>query len=83
MTETSDSEYFDVTAVPFDADYKECDAFADLGVSNLRPAYNVRLTVKKAIPASLVTHEVIIDVDVSETTQGGGCVAHVVALTQP
>ena len=67
MTETPDSEYFDVSAVPVDAEYKECDAFADLGVSTLRPAYNVRLTVKKAIPANLPTHDVNMDVDVSDS----------------
>ena len=70
MTETPDSEYFDVTAVPVDAEYKECDAFEDLGVSTLRPAYNVRLTVKKTIPAYLPTHDVNMDVDVSETFLG-------------
>ena len=83
MTETPASDYFDATAVPVDAEYKECEPVDDLVGSTVRPAYDVRLTVKKAIPASLVTHDVVIDVDVSETMQGDGCVAPVVALPQP
>ena len=81
MTETLDSKYFDATAVSVNAEYEECAPLVDLMKSTVRPAYDVRLTVKEAVPASLVTHDVIIDVDVSEV--GLRCVTLVVAVTQP
>ena len=74
MTETPDSEYFDVTAVPVNVDYEECAPVEDLTGSNMRPAYDVRLTVKEVIPASLVTHDVVIDVDVSATSYREICI---------
>ena len=82
MNKPQDSEYFDAIAVPVNVEYEECIPVEELVGSKMRPAYDVRLMVKEAIPASLVKHEVIIDVDVSETLQVG-CVIPVVRLTQP
>ena len=73
MTETPDSKYFDATAVSVNAEYEECAPLVDLMKSTVRPAYDVRLTVKEAVPASLVTHDVIIDVDVSEVELHDSC----------
>ena len=63
----TDSEYFDVTAVSLDASYDECAAVEGLTGSTLRPAYDLRLIVKTVIPASLESHDITIDADVSET----------------
>ena len=65
---SSDSDYFDVTPVAVDASYEECAPVADLTGSTLRPAYDVRLSVKQVVPASLTSHEITIDADVSEIT---------------
>ena len=65
---TSDSEYFDVTAVPCLASYEECAAVEDFTPDGtLRPAYDVRLVVKQVIPASLESHDITINADVSDT----------------
>ena len=65
---TSDSEYFDATAVPRLASYEECAAVEDFTPDGtLRPAYDVRLVVKQVIPASLESHDITIDADVSDT----------------
>ena len=66
LTETLDSKFFDATAVSVNAEYEECAPLVNVTKSTVRPAYDVRLTVKEAVPASLVTHDVTIDVDVSE-----------------
>ena len=56
-----------MTAVSVDASYKECAAVEGLTGSTLRPAYDVRLMVKQVIPASLESHVIAVDADVSGT----------------
>ena len=69
-----------MTAVSVDASYEECAAVEGLTGSTLRPAYDVRLMVKQVIPASLESHDITIDADVSGTYSE---VQNIVGFTQP